>query len=215
MNAGSTKRGRFITVEGPDGAGKTTNLDQVESIVRRHGYPVRRTREPGGTPLGDDIRRLVLHGRDMEIDPVAELLLIFAARAQHLQSVIRPALGAGTWVVCDRFTDATYAYQGGGRGVDESLIAELETGVQGGLRPDLTVLLDLDTALGAERAGPGGEWDRFESEQAAFKNRVRGAYLARARAEPGRIRVVDAARGLDAVARDIESIIIQFIEAQR
>ena len=203
------KRGRFLTVEGQDGAGKTTNLDRIEHIVRAAGHEVVRTREPGGTPLGDEIRRLVLHRGDLDIEPMAELLLIFAARAQHLGAVIRPALSAGVWVVCDRFTDATYAYQGGGRGVDPSAIAELEQRIQGDLRPDLTLLLDVDIATGALRAAGH---DRFESEEKAFKHRVREAYLARARIEPGRVRVVDAGRSLARVEKEVESILRQFID---
>ncbi len=213
MTASSEKRGKFITVEGQDGAGKTTNLERIESIVRSSGYDVLRTREPGGTPLGDEVRRLVLHRGDLRIDPVAELLLIFAARAQHLAAAIKPALAAGTWVVCDRFTDATYAYQGGGRGVDSVLIAELERRVQGALRPDLTLLFDVDIATGMQRTGLGGARDRFESEEEAFKNRVRETYLARARSDPRRVRIVDAARPLDQVAREVESIAHQYIDS--
>lgn len=202
--------GRFITVEGPDGAGKTTNLDRMERIVRDAGFTVVRTREPGGTPLGDEIRNLVLHGHGPEIDATAELLLIFAARAQHLSSVIRPALAAGYWVVCDRFTDATYAYQGGGRGVDSSAIADLEQLVQGALRPDLTLLFDIDSATGAMRATGR---DRFESEAETFRDKVRQAYLSRARAEPERVHIVNAARSLDQVGREVESIMNRFIGA--
>lgn len=200
-------------MEGQDGAGKTTNLERVEQIVQSAGYEVIRTREPGGTPLGDEIRELVLHRGDVDIDFMAELLLIFAARAQHLSAVIRPALAAGTWVVCDRFTDATYAYQGGGRGVDAAAIAELEQRVQGGLRPDLTLLFDVDSATGAQRANGRGGPDRFESEQDAFRDRVRQTYLARARAEPARVRVVDASRDLDRVTAEVSSIVNQYIEA--
>jgi len=211
MRADRSDRGRFITVEGQDGAGKTTNLDRIERLVRAGGHDVLRTREPGGTPVGDEIRELVLHRDDLDVDPVAELLLIFAARAQHLASVIRPALETGTWVLCDRFTDATYAYQGGGCGIDSALIADLERGVQGSLQPDLTVLFDVDIATGTERSSAGGAPDRFESEADAFKHRVRETYLARARAQPQRIRVVDAARDRDHVARQVESIIHQFV----
>lgn len=206
-------RGRFITVEGQDGAGKTTNLDRMERIVRRAGYRVVRTLEPGGTPLGDEIRQLVLHRDDIEIDPMAELLLIFAARAQHLGAVVRPALEAGAWVICDRFTDATYAYQGGGSGVEMPAIEELERRVQGGLRPDLTILFDVDIAIGAQRANGRGDQDRFESEEDAFKNRVREVYLARARQEPDRIRVIDASRSLDRVGHDVEAIMNQYLES--
>lgn len=213
MRARPKKRGRFITVEGQDGAGKTTNLDRIERLIRAAGHEVRRTREPGGTALGEDIRRLVLHRSDLEIEPMTELLLIFAARAQHLAVVIQPALSAGTWVVCDRFTDATYAYQGGGRGVDFEVIADLEQRIQGDLRPDLTLLFDVDIETGARRAGRRGSGDRFESEEAAFKDRVRDAYLARARAEPRRVRVVNATRSLDSVEEEVESIVLKYIES--
>jgi dTMP kinase len=213
MNATTHKRGKFITVEGQDGAGKTTNLDRIEHIVHGAGYPVVRTREPGGTPLGDEIRSLVLHRPELAIDAMAELLLIFAARAQHLSAVIQPALAAGAWVLCDRFTDATYAYQGGGRGVDTAAIAELERRVQGDLRPDLTLLFDVDAATGAMRANDRSGPDRFESEEEAFKIGVREVYLARARAEPGRIHLVDASQSLERVGREVEAIINQYIEA--
>lgn len=211
MSVSSSRRGRFITVEGQDGAGKTTNLDRIERIVRAAGYRVVRTREPGGTPLGDEIRQLVLHRGDLAMDAMAELLLIFAARAQHLSAVIRPALAAGTWVLCDRFTDATYAYQGGGRGVDERRIAELEQSVQGDLRPDLTLLFDIDSATGAERADGRGDQDRFESEEESFRNRIRQTYLSRARSEPDRVRVVDASRDLGRVGQEVELIMNQYM----
>lgn len=206
-------RGRFITVEGQDGAGKTTHIERVSRRLRDAGHQVLRTREPGGTPLGDDLRQLVLHRAELAIDPTAELLLIFAARAQHLAAVIRPALEAGTWVVCDRFTDATYAYQGGGSGVDPGLIEELEQRVQGALRPDLTLLLDVDAETGARRADHRGANDRFESEAASFKNRVRQAYLARAHAEPDRIRVIDASRSLAAVEAALDAALEAYLEA--
>jgi len=204
-------RGRFITVEGQDGAGKTTNLEAIETFARQAGYEVLRTREPGGTRLGDALRELVLHRSDVEVGAVAELLMIFAARAQHLDEVIRPALAGGAWVVCDRFTDATYAYQGGGRGVDEAMIAELERSVQGTLRPDLTLLFDVDTATGLSRVVNGGDRDRFESQADDFRSRVRETYLTRARAEPGRIRIIDAGRPLDDVAAQVASVMKQFV----
>lgn len=213
MSAAPGNRGRFITVEGQDGAGKTTNLDRIERIVRGAGHEVVRTREPGGTPLGDEVRRLVLHRGDVEIDAMAELLLIFAARAQHLSAVIRPALAAGVWVLCDRFTDATYAYQGGGRGVEAAAIAELEQRVQGDLRPDLTLLFDVDCATGARRANDRGGGDRFEAEEEAFRNKVRQVYLSRARSQPARIRVIDASRSLEQVGHEVEAVVNQYIEA--
>lgn len=211
MSSSSDKRGRFITVEGQDGAGKTTNLDRMERMVRDAGYRVIRTREPGGTPLGEEIRELVLHRGDLAIDAMAELLLIFASRAQHLGAVIRPALEAGTWVLCDRFTDATYAYQGGGRGVDERRIAALEQSVQGDLRPDLTLLFDVDSATGARRADRRSDQDRFESEEETFRNRIREAYLSRARSEPERVRVIDASRDLDEVGAEVARIMNDYM----
>lgn len=211
MSSSSDKRGRFITVEGQDGAGKTTNLDRMERMVRDAGYRVVRTREPGGTPLGEEIRELVLHRGDLAMNAMGELLLIFASRAQHLGAVIRPALEAGTWVLCDRFTDATYAYQGGGRGVDYGCIAQLEQNVQGDLRPDLTLLFDVDSAIGARRADGRSEQDRFESEEQAFRNRIREAYLGRARSEPERVKVIDASRDLDEVGHEVKRIMNDYL----
>jgi dTMP kinase len=190
-----TKRhwaGRFITVEGVEGGGKSTNLAFVRACLEAAGKRVVVTREPGGTPLGEEIRGLLLGHLHDTMAPDTELLLMFAARAEHIARVIRPALERGDWVVCDRFTDATYAYQGGGRGVAEERIAALEQWVQGELRPDLTLLLDVPVALGLQRAGRRSAPDRFESEEAAFFERVRGAYLERARREPERLRVLDA-----------------------
>jgi len=212
MRASTSGRGRFITLEGQDGAGKTTNLDQIERLVSRAGYRLLRTREPGGTALGDEIRRLVLHGGELDIGAMAELLLIFAARAQHLSEVIEPALASGTWVLCDRFTDATYAYQGGGRGLDGALIGQLETAVQGDLRPDLTLLLDVNIDTGAARTDTTGRPDRFESQASGFRARVREAYLERARSDPDRVRVIDAERSLQEVGRQIEEIVRDFID---
>jgi len=190
--------GRFITLEGIEGAGKSTALAHVAGLLEAAGREVVATREPGGTPLGEALRALLLdHRNGMAHD--TELLLMFAARAEHLAQVIRPALAAGRWVVCDRFTDSTYAYQGGGRGVPEARIAALEGWVQGPLRPDLTLLLDVPPETGLARARGGGVGDRFEREDVAFFERVRAAYLRRAEAEPGRFRVIDAARPLEAV----------------
>jgi dTMP kinase len=208
----NTPRGRFITVEGQDGAGKTTNLELVRRLLEAAGKEVVLTREPGGTQLGEQVRQWVLHGQ--ALDPHAELLLIFAARAQHLAEVIRPALAAGRWVLCDRFTDATYAYQGAGRALGQDSIALLEQLVQDELRPDLTLLLDVDVATGKSRAGARGAPDRFEVEDTAFKQAVRARYLELAAEHPGRIRVVDAGRELPAVQRDIEAIVRSFLEQQ-
>ncbi|MEK7666982.1 MAG: dTMP kinase [Pseudomonadota bacterium] len=185
-------RGLFITLEGGEGAGKSTSLAFVCEFLEQAGRRVVVTREPGGTPLGEKIRELLLHGREnMDVD--TELLLMFAARAEHLTRVIRPALADGACVVCDRFTDATYAYQGGGRGVPETRIRILEDWVQQGLRPDLTLLLDIPVGQGLGRAGMRSAPDRFEREKIDFFERVRNHYLAAAASEPQRIRVIDAA----------------------
>ena len=202
---------RFISLEGGEGVGKTTNLRFIEDVLRRHGIPFLTTREPGGTPLGEAVRGLLLGQEGM--DARAELLLMFAARAQHLQQVIEPALRAGTWVVCDRFTDASFAYQGGGRGLPVDSIGALETFVQGERRPDLTLLLDAPVELGLERARKRGPADRFEAERPAFFARVRAAYLERAARFPERIRVVDATQALDQVQAAIAGHLEQLFEA--
>jgi dTMP kinase len=207
-----TQRGLFVTVEGGEGVGKTTNLKTLEQWLQAQGIPCVLTREPGGTPLAEDIRQLLLDKRDESVSPTAELLLIFAARAQHLQQVIEPALSAGKWVLCDRFTDATYAYQGGGRGMPAAGIAQLETLVQGELRPDLTLLFDAPVEVGMARVGQRGELDRFEQEQVAFFEQVRQCYLSRARAEPGRFRVIDTDRPLNEIAGELESIMSLVLE---
>ncbi|SDK15860.1 dTMP kinase [Microbulbifer yueqingensis] len=196
-------RGKFITLEGGEGVGKSTNLRYLTDWLRAREIPFVQTREPGGTPLAEQLRELLLCRREERVDPTAELLMVFAARAQHLAEVILPALERGEWVVCDRFTDATYAYQGGGRQLDLGLIAQLEQTVQGGLRPDRILLLDLDPQVGLERASRTGAADRFESEQLAFFRRVREAYLARAEADPARYAVIDAAQALESVQRDL------------
>ncbi len=172
-------------------------------MLTEHGLPVRRTREPGGTPLAEGIRNILLEQAGQDLPASAELLLMFAARAAHIEDVIRPALHAGIWVLCDRFTDASYAYQGGGRGVPESMIRELENFVQADIRPDLTLLLDAPVELGLARAGARSRPDRFESEPVEFFTRVRAAYLARAAAEPDRIVVIDATQSLDDVGDQI------------
>jgi dTMP kinase len=208
----SKTKGKFITVEGQDGAGKTTNLDLVESRLTERGIAVTRTREPGGTALGESLRELLLGTDGQSIFDLPELLLIFAARAQHLEEVIAPALTRGNWVLCDRFTDATYAYQGGGRSISKEVIAHLETIVQGSLRPDLTILLDLDVATGAKRTISRGYPDRFELEEENFKDRVRKAYCAIAMAEPERVKLVDAGQQLPDVQASIEMILKEFLE---
>ena len=203
MKGGKSKRGRFITLEGVEGVGKTTHLQTVCRRLREHDLTVLETREPGGTPEAEEIRATLLKVRGGAFDPMAELLLMFAARAVHVQGLIRPALAAGTWVVCDRFTDASYAYQGGGRGIPAARIASLERMVLDGMKPDLTLLLDVDPMVGMARARGRGSLDRFEQEQDAFFQKVRRVYLARAKQEPRRIRVVDAGQDLEAVQRDV------------
>lgn len=207
----STQRGWFITLEGGEGAGKSTSLAFVRQWLEQAGHSVVMTREPGGTPAGERIREILLHARDLEIATDVEALLMFAARAQHLSQVILPALARGTTVVCDRFTDATYAYQGGGRGMSTARIAALETWVQGDLRPDLTLLLDVPVSVGLARAKGRSEPDRFESEQQEFFERVRDCYRARAAANPMRMRVVDASLSPADVRRQIEAILAEAV----
>ncbi|MDH3948668.1 MAG: dTMP kinase [Gammaproteobacteria bacterium] len=200
-------QGLFITVEGSEGVGKSSNLAFIEDYLRNAGINIVRTREPGGTPLGESVRELLLDARQTAMCDDMELLLMFAARAQHLAEVIRPALEAGKWVLCDRFTDATYAYQGGGRGMPMERIQILEDWVQGELRPDHTLLLDMPVADGLQRAGARSEPDRFEQEQHAFFERVRETYLARAKQEPARIHVIDASPALDVVQTHIADVL--------
>lgn len=200
---------RFITLEGIEGAGKSTVAKFVLAYLARRQIPGRLTREPGGTPLAERIRQLVLERGAEPLSPVTETLLMFAARDLHLEHVIRPALARGEWVVCDRFTDATRAYQGSGRGVDAELIEELAAAVHGGLEPDCTLLLDLPVTVGLARARgrATGEADRFEAETQAFFEKVRAGYLEIARREPERFHVIDAAAPLDAVEARVEGIL--------
>ena len=200
-------RGKFLTIEGSEGVGKSTNLAFVRDWLQAQGVDVVVTREPGGTPLAEEIRSLLLAKRAEPVDETAELLLVFAARAQHIAQVIQPALARGAWVLSDRFTDATYAYQGGGRGLNSETIFQLELLVQGDLRPNLTLILDIDVELGLNRARQRGELDRFESETMAFFERVRRAYRARAEQTPSRYALVDAGQDLAAVQVDISSIL--------
>jgi dTMP kinase len=201
------KRGKFITLEGIEGVGKTTHLEFIAGYLRNKGYQTLVSREPGGTRLGESIREILLHGGHLKIDPVTELLLVFSARSQHLKEVVLPALSRGVAVICDRFTDATYAYQGGGRGIAENDIRVLEQYVQKGLVPDLTLLFDAAVETGRRRAGKRGGADRFESEAAGFFERVRQAYLDRAKREPERIRVIDAERDISSIEKEIGSIV--------
>ena len=201
------KRGYFITLEGGEGAGKSTALPFVRDWLAQAGHEVVVTREPGGTELGERVRDLLLHRRELHMSTETETLLMFAARAEHLVQVIRPALAAGKTVLCDRFTDATYAYQGGGRGLPAARIAELEAWVQGALRPDLTLLLDVPVEMGLVRANQRSAPDRFEREQREFFERMRAAYLERARHEPQRVHVIDAARDLAAVQTQLQAVL--------
>jgi dTMP kinase len=192
--------GRFITFEGIDGAGKSTQIAVVAESLRAHGHTLVLTREPGGTPLGERLRELILN---QPMSSPTETLLVVAARCEHLAQVIRPALARGEWVLCDRFTDATYAYQSGGRGLPAQAIARLEDWVHPDLRPDLTVLFDIEPSVAAQRLAAARAADKFETETTAFFARVRAAYLARAEAEPGRFLVVNSGRAPDAVGRDL------------
>ena len=199
-------RGLFITVEGGEGVGKSTNIAFLEAFLREHGVELEVTREPGGTAMAEAIRELLLEPREEAVHPVTELLLMFAARSQHLHSRIEPALAAGKWVLCDRFTDATYAYQSGGRGIPAGLVRQLEQIVQGDLRPDYTLLLDAPVATGMARACERGELDRFEQEQLDFFERVRATYLQLAQESSGRFRLIDASRSLEEVQHQLHKV---------
>lgn len=200
----SNRRGKFITIEGGEGVGKSSNITFIQAWVKEN---LKRnlilTREPGGTPLAEEIRNLFITPREEVVDEKTELLLVFAARAQHIARLIDPNLKNGEWVLSDRFTDATFAYQGGGRGLDKEVIFQLENIVQKGLKPDLTILLDLPVELGLSRAKERGDFDRIENEQISFFEKVRSAYLQRANAEPQRFAVIDASQALDKVQKDI------------
>lgn len=207
--------GLFITLEGPEGAGKSTNRDYLAERLRAEDIEVVLTREPGGTPLAERIREVLLAPGEEQMNPDTELLLVFAARAQHLANVICPALARGAVVICDRFTDSTYAYQGGGRGLSLERIAMLETFVQGELRPDLTLVFDLPVEVGLARASARGRLDRFELEGQAFFDAVRTAFLARAKAEPARYHVLDAAQPLAEVQQAIDALLPTLLERAR
>jgi dTMP kinase len=200
-------RGKFITLEGMDGAGKTTHLEWLRGKLAARDIALTVTREPGGTPLGETLRKLLLDNHDPR-HPDTEALLMFAARREHIAQVIEPALAAGHCVLCDRFTDATYAYQAGGSGMTWERVAELEQWVQGALQPDLTLYFDLDPGVGRARARQAREPDRFEREKQAFYERVRAAYLRRAAEHPRRIRVIDAARTIAEIQLELEEVII-------
>ena len=205
MSATSIKPGKFITFEGIDGAGKSSHIDGVVDFLRRHGLSVVSTREPGGTPLGEKLRELLL-SEAMHLE--TEALLMFAARREHLAQLIEPALARGDWVVCDRFSDATYAYQGGGRGLDKTKFAALEQWVHGHLQPDLTFLFDLPPAVAGRRiAAQGRQLDRFEQERADFHSRVRQAYLERAAQSPQRMVVINADQRQEEIREQVEGIV--------
>ena len=201
--------GKFITLEGIEGVGKTTNREYIRSLLKQIGRPCVETREPGGTPLGEALREMLLEHKHEGMSSDAELLMMFASRAEHLHKVILPALAAGKNVLCDRFTEATYAYQGGGRGINDRKIAELETWVQGELRPDLTIILDAPVETGRDRAGRRSEPDRIEKEQNDFFERVRQTYLQLANHYPHRIAVVDASIALEQVQKQIYHVMKQ------
>lgn len=201
----TSRRGLFITVEGGEGVGKSTNIDVIKSYLDAHGISYILTREPGGTLIAEKIRQLLLDSQEEDFDPACELLLVFAARAQHLNQLIKPTLEKGTWVLCDRFTDATYAYQGAGRKLDKTLIASLEQLVQKELRPDLTVILDLDPEIGLQRARERGELDRIEQEAMEFFQSVRECYLQIASDDPERCVVIDASASVEEVSKQLRA----------
>ena len=203
------KRGLFLTLEGAEGVGKSTNIGFITQYLEQRGIEYVLTREPGGTQLAERIRDLLLAVHEEPMSGLTELLLVFAARAQHLDKIIEPALATGKWVVCDRFTDATFAYQGAGRGLSMETIDQLQSMVQGDLRPDLTIILDLDPEIGMQRASNRGELDRFEREQQSFFRHVRQGYLDIAQAEPDRCTVIDASKALEDVKRNLLTVIEQ------
>jgi dTMP kinase len=206
-------RGGFITLEGIEGVGKSTNLAFVAALLEARGAAVVTTREPGGTALGEQVRSWILDADHGALAPEVETLLMFAARAHHLTRVVRPAIEAGQWVVCDRFTDATWAYQGGGRGADAALLAALQAAVQKGLEPDLTLLLDAPIEVGRQRIA-GRVADHFEREQQPFFAKVRDAYRALAARHPERIKIVDATQPLPQVQQEIEALVVTLLEAR-
>jgi len=201
---------KFITLEGIEGVGKTSNLRFIKELLEAEGHSCVVTREPGGTNLGEALRGILLNHSEENMSPDAELLMMFAARAEHLEKVIKPALANNQTVLCDRFTEATYAYQGGGRQLDEEKIAELEEWVQGNLRPDLTVILDAPVEIGRARAGKRSEPDRIEQEQDDFFQRVRNAYINMSEHYPHRICLVDASVGIEQVQQQIRAMLAEY-----
>ena len=207
---GSDTRAKFITLEGGEGAGKSTSRDFIVLLLEEQNIPFIQTREPGGTPIGEILRDVLLSKEGTAPSVTAELLMVFAARAQHLHEVIEPALRDGKWVLCDRFTDATYAYQGYGRGFELGQIEALETLVQRGRHPDLTILFDIDPRLGMTRARQRAELDRFEEEHMEFFDRVREGYLTRAKNE-ARFRVIDASQSIDLVQQALRELLLPML----
>ena len=205
------KKGLFITLEGIEGAGKSTAVDFIEDFLTKEGHNVIKTREPGGTVIGEQIREILLKNENYTLTYDTELLLVFSARAQHIQEVILPALSLGKIILCDRFTDASYAYQGGGRGIDASRINLLEKWVQGDLRPNLTLLFDLDVSIGMQRTKKRSDADRFEREEIIFFEKIRNTYLERAKKEPQRFRIINSASSLENVKEQIVSILKDFL----
>jgi dTMP kinase len=201
------QRGKFITIEGGEGVGKSTNIAYVKSLLEEQGIDCIVTREPGGTPLAEEIRDVLLKNREERVVSETELLLMFAARAQHLYQLILPAINEGKWVISDRFTDATYAYQSGGRGVSADKVALLEKFVQKDFKPNITLLLDAPVEVGMTRARERGKLDRFEEERSAFFNKVRKNYLERAKAEPERFKIIDATQSLEQVQNNIRQVL--------
>ena len=203
----------FISIEGGEGAGKSTSIDYIKQKLEAFGIKCLVTREPGGTPMAEDIRQLLLQHRDETVDPYTELLLMFASRRQLVENVIRPALTAGKWVICDRFTDASFAYQGFGRGVDQDFITSLRRWVHGDLNPNMTLLFDLDVATGMARAGKRSNFDRIETEIMSFFERVRQGYLTQAKTEPQRYRIVDAAQSITDVEHQLDHFLAPLLVA--
>lgn len=207
----SVKQGVFITFEGVEGGGKTTNISYIADLIEKSGHEILLTREPGGTIVGESIRDILISTDLPDMHHDTELLLMFAARAEHLQRKIMPAIEQGKWVLCDRFTDATYAYQGAGRGININHISALEKLVQGSIRPDFTFLFDLEADIGLSRAKSRGETDRFEQQHIDFFNRVRSEYLKMAKAEKNRYRIVNAQYDLETVQQQISKLLEEII----
>ena len=205
------QKGLFITLEGTEGAGKSTVMDYVAELFHAAGADVIQTREPGGTKAGEQIREILLDSNNSGLDSDTELILMFSARAQHINEIIKPAINAGKVVICDRFTDASYAYQGAGRGIEHDRIKQLEDWVQQGLKPDLTLLLDIDVETGLRRAGKRSEADRFEQEEADFFERIRQCYLDRAKNEPQRFRIIDASQSYEDVKKQLQKTLKEYL----